>query len=63
MTAEVIDLNARRPKVYEAVFCLFCGTEHALVHIDTSDPNAYFGPCPGCDEEASVPLWRVVRSV
>lgn len=57
---QVIDLESRRPKVYEQVYCLFCGTQHVLVH-PVGNPLAYYGPCPGCDETASVPMWRVVR--
>lgn len=57
--AEVIRLDSRRRKVFELMQCMFCCTVHALVHSVSTPRNKYFGPCPGCDEEASLPLRQV----
>ncbi len=54
-SAIVIDLDSHRPKVFEQMVCVFCGTEHLLRHTVASHLK-YHGPCPGCDETASVPL-------
>jgi transcription elongation factor Elf1 len=56
-SSNVINLDDRRPKVHEHMECLFCGTRHVMVHA-VSHHLRYF-PCPGCDEVASVPEWRV----
>lgn len=57
-SATVIELDAYRPKVIEQMICMFCGTGHLLRHTVSSHLR-YHGPCPGCDEVASVPLSQV----
>jgi hypothetical protein len=58
MDAVIIDLDSRRPNVIEEMVCMFCGTEHLLRHT-VNNRVKYHGPCPGCDEAASVPLWQL----
>jgi len=61
MDGQVIQLDSRRRKVFELMQCMFCCTVHALVHPESTPRNKYCGPCPGCDEEASLPLAQVSR--
>ena len=55
MTAQVIDLDSRRRKVPEVLFCLFCRHERD----DRVIPDRPHYDCPKCDETAAVPYWRV----
>jgi len=54
--SNVISLDSRRKKVYEMMKCEWCHTEHPLVHTNIGLRTGWHGPCPGCDEDASIPL-------
>lgn len=54
MSARLVVLDEHRPRTFETMHCLWCHTEHELIHIRA---ERYFA-CPGCDEEASIPLWK-----
>lgn len=53
----VIDLDSRRPKVWEWLICLWCRRQHGRA-LPVNTARIYHS-CPGCDEEASLALWRV----
>ncbi len=57
--AKVLYLDDFRPTVTETMRCLFCGLTHVLRHL-VQGRSRYF-ECPGCDETASVPEWRLFR--
>jgi hypothetical protein len=55
--SNIVNLDDYRPRVTETMHCLFCRTVHAQHHIVDSR-RTYF-PCPGCDETASIPEWKL----
>jgi hypothetical protein len=58
MTARLINLDDRRPKIREPVKCLHCCTSFDSTHKRDRGPNEYIPGCPGCDEVAAIPVWQ-----
>ncbi len=55
MSAQIIQLDTKRRKVWERLICLFC---HREDYRSVVAGRRYY-ECKGCEETASVPLWRV----
>jgi hypothetical protein len=56
--SKIVNLDDYRPRVTETMHCLFCRTVHAQHHV--VDRRRTYFPCPGCDETASIPEWKLV---
>lgn len=55
--AKIVNLDDYRPRVTETMHCLFCRTVHVQRHI--VDRRKRYFACPGCDETASIPEWKL----
>jgi hypothetical protein len=53
--ADVIDIDSVRPKVWEELKCLFCGT---LQRPRKVPKDRKYYDCLSCDETASIPAWQ-----
>lgn len=53
MSATVVELDSRRRKVSDWLFCLFCGHRWYGQYI----AGRKYSECPKCDETATVPEW------